>query len=331
MTRQHVKSPCCDAKFRRFGPRRRQCISCKKTWTSRPRKRGRPAKRLWGGIVSKVLLLGYPLKYFAKRHPHLAAVTFRHHFRRLLQSFVAKPRTFNLPPGPLILLMDGLWARFGRDPWVLYQVAVKPVSSDTAHFLDPVLIQGKEGMTNWEHVLSQIPQNIQSRTVAIVVDNLPGFQALAQRRGWSLQLCHFHLLIKFYGRQRMLTHALKGGPDRLLIHKIVRRVLASPEGPSLDTEVARLHRLSLSSNLTPRLKASIRHLLASLRYYRAYYLNPHMRLPTTTNAVESMGARIRAMLNRHKAASSPRSLLLWATALTRLRPNTACNANSQQN
>lgn len=327
---KHAKSPCCRAGFRRFGARRRQCKTCKKTWTIRPRKRGRHAKRLATNILSKVLLEGYSLRHFAKRRPHLAAVTFRHHFRRLLRSFVAKPRLLNVPAGPLVLLLDGLWVRFGRDPWVLYQVAVKACDGNTAVFLDPVLIAGKEGASHWEQVLNQVPGEIQARTVAVVVDNLRGLQGLAERRNWTLQLCHFHLLMKFYGRQRMLTHAIRGGPNRLVIHQLVRRVLESPEGPGLELEVLRLQQLALSEVIPPRIKASVRELLGSLRYYRAYLQHPLMRLPKTTNAIESMGAQIRGVLNRHKVATSPRSLILWATALTRLRSNIVCNGHSQQ-
>src|SRR5579883_1534313 len=330
MVLKHAKSPCCHTEFRRFGPRRRQCKGCRKTWTIRPRKRGRPAKRLSASIISKVLLERYSLRHFAKRRPDLTAVTFRHHFRRLLRSFVAKPRSFDVPAGPLVLLLDGLWVRFGREPWVLYQVAVKTCDEKTAVFLDPMLIAGKEGASNWEQVLDRLPAEIQAQTVAVVVDNLRGLQALAEQRNWTLQLCHFHLLKKFYGRQRMLTHAIRGGPDRLLIHQLVRRVLEMPGGPEFELEVYRLRQLTLSETVSPRIKASVRELLGSLRYYRAYLQHPFMRLPRTTNAIESMGAQIRGVLNRRKVATSPRSVLLWATALTRLRPKIVCNGHSQQ-
>ena len=247
-----------------------------------------------------------------------------------MAAFVAKPRSVRLAAGPLILLLDGLWNRFGNEPWVLYQIAVRPCSSQTATFLDPILIAGKESSSNWERVLEQLPSDIQARTVAVVVDNLRGMKGLADARGWALQLCHFHLLMKFFGRQRMIRHAIRGGPQRILVHQLARRVLTMAGGSELEREIFQLKALSLSVEMPARIRASVRELLASLSFYRTYLTRPLFRLPNTTNTVESMGARIRAILDRHKAASSPKALLRWATALTRLRPEVACKAENQQ-
>ena len=323
----HAKSGCCRAKVRGFGKRRRQCKACGRTWTQRPRKRGRPAKRIAQDKLAKVLLKGYPLRHFARWGPAIKPGTQRYHLRRAMRAFVAKPRRLEVPEGPLVLLLDGLWASFGRQPWVLYQVAFKPCQSKTATFLDPVLLPGKEGARNWERVLDQLPETILSKVMALVVDNLGGLKGLAERRGWALQLCHFHLLLKFYGRQRMLRHALRGGKDRVLIHELVRRVLAQPGGPDLERDLQELKALSDGPAITARLRSSIRDLLANINFYRTYLARPIHGLPTTTNSIESMGAQLRRILHRHKASSSPRSMLLWATAFTRLRPHVICNGS----
>lgn len=137
MVSQHANSPCCGAKIRRYGGKRRQCLNCKKTWSIRPLRRGRRRKRLPNETLLKVIKQGYPLQHFARRRPHLKHITFRHHFRNLLRSFVARPRKIVLPPGPLVILLDGLWFQFGGSPWVLYQMALKPCVGATAIFLDP--------------------------------------------------------------------------------------------------------------------------------------------------------------------------------------------------
>jgi hypothetical protein len=48
-----------------------------------------------------------------------------------------------------VLLADGLWLVFGERIWVLYNTAVKPVTADSAFFLDPFLMQGIEHAKGW--------------------------------------------------------------------------------------------------------------------------------------------------------------------------------------
>ncbi len=56
-----------------------------------------------------------------------------------------------------------------------------------------------------------------------------------------------------------------------------------------------------------------------LRFYRSYLTHPNLGLPLTTNAVESMCRLLREMFRSSRAGSNPASVLLWATALIRLR------------
>lgn len=324
MVSKHAKSPCCSSRIRRYGGRRRQCLACKKTWTIRPRRRGRRRKRLPPETLLKVLKHGYSLTHFARRRPHRVASTFRHHFRRLLWSYVSRPRKVVLPSGPLILLLDGLWFRFGNNPWVLYQVGLKPCAGKAVVFLDPTLLPGRESLSKWEAVVAKIPANFQRRIVGIVVDDLQGMRQLAYRRDWVLQLCQFHLTLKLYGRRGMLLHAQVGGPPRRELKALLRKALSLPAGVELDAVMLRVAELANEPLLAPRIRAVARELCHSLDHYRAYLRHPELGLPHTTNVVESMGARIRGGLHRHKAATNPGSLIIWATALTRASPNISC-------
>ena len=67
--------------------------------------------------------------------------------------------------------------------------------------------------------------------------------------------------------------------------------------------------------------------LKDLRHYRTYLRQPELGLPKTTNTVESMCGVVRALLRRTRAGSNPKSVLLWSTALIRLRPQIVCNGH----
>jgi len=331
MVSQHAKSRCCLARVRRFGGKRRQCVSCRRTWTIRPRRRGRHRKRFASDLMVKVLRQGFSLSQLARRQPHRTLSTFRHHFRRLLRSYASSPRQIDLPDGPLILLLDGLWFRFKGRPWVLYQVALKPCRSATALFLDPTLLPGKETYVHWEEAIGKIPRDLCQRIVGITVDNLHGMRLLARHHNWVLQLCQFHLTMKLYGRRGMSPRALRGGQLRYQLKELVRNVLTAAPGANFDAAKTRLTELKSEQALSPRIRGLIRELCRNSDHYRAHIQHSHMGFPSTTNAVESMGARIRRCLHRHKAASSPEALKVWATAITRLSPVIVCNEGYQQN
>lgn len=325
---KHAKSPCCRARIRRFGGRRRQCTNCKKTWTLRPKKRGRPSIRISQAILNKVFLQSYTLRQLASKRSRVGLPAFRYRFRQALHRFVARPCPQSLPLGPLVLLADGLWFKFEGRPWVLYLAALKSCSSNRAVFLDPLLLPGKEGASKWKKVLDAIPAKAKVRIRAIVVDNLRGMQLLANRRGWVLQLCQFHLLLKLQIFHRGLRYALRGGQVRREIDQLVRSALSLPVGPRLTKTMKRLDRLSHDDCGTVRIQAMVKEFVECIDYYRSCRTYPKLGLPATNNAVESMGRIVREMFRRNRAGSNPRSLLLWATAFTRLKSEIVCNAQN---
>jgi hypothetical protein len=225
---------------------------------------------------------------------------------------------------------DGLWFYFREKPWILYLTALKACSGKTAVFLDPVLLPGKEGITRWYHTVNQIPPGVRSRIRAIVVDNLPGMLPLATRHHWLLQLCHFHLILKLQTQRGRKKRALRGGRVREELYQLIRYALEAPAGSALQSALRRLRDIEQTSCGTERIRAMIREFLHSTAYYRTYRTYPELNLPVTTNAAESMGSIIRNLLRRNRCASSPRALLLWATALIRMRPEVTCNGKHLQ-
>lgn len=326
MDSQHAKSPCCGAPIRRFGGRRRQCTRCTRTWRIRPKKRGRPGHRDAPTTLRRVFEDGFTLRQLAGSRPGVALSTYRYRFRRALKRYVTQPSSQPLPLGPLVLLADGLWFQFKRKPWVLYLMALKPCQGDHAVFLDPVLLAGSERLARWEEALEHIPQAASERVCAMVVDNLPGMRRVARQRGWVLQLCHFHLLLKLYGQRASRPHALRGGPVREEIQQLIRQALQIPDGVSLNKTIQRLRVLSKTDCGTARIQMTVRAFLRDLSFYRSYLDHPQLGLPQTTNTVESMGRLIREMFRRNRAGSNPDSTLRWATAFIRIHPTVVCNS-----
>lgn len=330
MVSRHAKSPCCRAGIRRFGHRRRQCAACKRTWRIRPKKRGRRRKRLSKALLSKVFLERYSVRLLP--HRRFALPVLWHRFRGALRRLVAKKPAHDIPAGLLVLLIDGVWFRFKRQPWVLYQVALKPCDSKIASFLDPILIPGRESAGRWRTVLAAIPPELKARIVALVVDDIRGMRRITKENGWALQLCHVHLIRRMQIQRTMLGHSLRAGPVRMEMYHLVRRILEQPGGPALERDITKLTELAKTPGIPVRIQALMREFLVSISYYRSYLMRPLMHIPFTTNAVESMGGIIRDMLRRSRAGSSPRALQLWATTLTRMRSPITCNgANYQPN
>ena len=330
MNTKHAKSQCCQARIHRFGHRRRQCSFCKKTWSIRPKKRGRLTIRISPKILSRVFLEGYPLHHLAERCPGVSLLNFRHRFRQALNRFLARPSSREISPGPLTLLADGLWFHFQNKPWVLYLTALKACSDKTAIFLDPLLFPGKEGSYRWREVFSAIPPELRTRIRALVVDNLQGMKRISKHEGWVLQLCHFHLLIKLQIQRGHKRITLKGGRVREDIYQMIHQALHTSEESTLETLLAQLTHLTETSCGTQRIRAVVQEFIQSVKYYRAYLTHPELNLPATTNTVESMCSIIRDLFRRNRSASSPQSLLRWATALIRLRQKLVCNGKNHQ-
>lgn len=325
MNFKHVKTPCCGAKIRRFGGRRRQCTKCKRTWSIRPKKRGRPRHRLAIDRLQKVFLQNFSLTQLFTKRSQVKLPAYRYRFRQRLEKFLSAPHNPNLPEGRLILLADGIWFRFEEKPWVLYLAALKPCSGNSAVFLKPLLFPGKEGGSKWQKVFSAIPNEIRHRICALVADNLNGMQMIARENNWLLQLCHFHMLIKLKVCRKRMQRKLKGGSIRAEIFDLVSYALRARDPQKLNVALARLEFLSKGDLATKRIRATIRDFLDCFGYYRTYLDYPNLELPTTTNTMESMWAILRGLLRHSRAGSNPKSLLMWAEALIRVRGSLVCN------
>lgn len=242
-------------------------------------------------------------------------------FAGALRSFVATPPP-QLPTGPYVLVVDGVYFKFQRREWVLYQMALKPIHSKRMYFLDPVLIKGRETITAWEQVVSTIPPQTKKQIRGLVSDGLRGFQGLAVHHQWVHQRCHFHLLsslVRGKGKRRYLT---KGSSVRDEILKAVRTMLL--DGPQAKRDRARraLTRYIADARCPAYVRKHVIEFFEREQDFRAYLTHPTLDLPKTTNAMESSG---KLMRKATRTARTPESLKLRAVAFLRLKQSVVCN------
>jgi hypothetical protein len=315
------KSPCCDEIVWVLANRRRRCKRCLRTWRVRSKKRGRPRRRQDSRLIDRVLLKRRSLtELAAERRLTRQALSYR--FLRALERR-RRPAAVALN-GDSILLVDGVWFRFKRRPWVLYLMATRPLEGQQATFRMPLLLEGPESKTAWLKALDTIPSADRMRIRALVCDSFVGSRSIARAKGWILQLCHFHLIAQF---RRRLGYKNLRMPSRRFRHeayRLIRIALSTADERQAASIALHLKLLAKESVGAKRFANLIRQFVLRLPEYRAYRLHPELHLPTTTGSVESMGRVIRDLLRRTRSISSPTALERWATSYLEVRPHVTC-------
>lgn len=319
------KSPCCGAKIRRFGRRRRQCRACLKTWSIRPKKRGRPSLRSDKRLIDRVLVARRSLTELA-RHRKLSRQALSHRFLTELTRQSKIARSVTLGDGGCILIVDGLWFKFKRRPWVAYLMALRPVHSNRATFVSPVIREGRESASGWQAALETIPADVRNGVRAFVVDDFTGCTTLARENKWILQLCHFHMLARLRARAGFRR---PGGVSLALLrqqaYELVSQALTSHDSERVLEIRSLLQERYIRSQLPWKYRNMLRQFTKRIDEYRAYRLHPQLLLPRTTGTVESMNRILRDLLRRTRSLSTPRAVQLWLENYLRLRPTITCN------
>lgn len=317
------KSPCCQAKIYKCGGKRKQCSLCKKTWSIRQKKRGRKPKRPNADLLRKVLGKGYKASHLAERKGSVSRSALS---QRLKKAMSAATRTNKYPIGWLVLIADALWFELDGKRWTLYMLAVRSTTGGLAHFLDPLLLPGRETGTGWAVALDSMPPEIDNRVVALVSDGFRGLCQLTGRKAWVSQRCHFHLLAQFKVQlgfwKKMPDH-----PVRKEIYNVVCQLLKTTEHEIAYSE--NLYELLTAKQCPHRYREVGIEFLRRLPEFRSYLNYPDLHLPHTTGCIESFNKIIR---DRCKHVRTPEALRLRALSLTRVRTTVRCNhINFQQN
>jgi len=320
MNKIHEKiSPCCQAKVYKFGGKRRQCSLCKKTWTLWPKKRGRRSLRPRHNLLEKVVAGKQSLILRQSKRDHLTVAALSARLRRTMENFLKRRQANTLPSGPLILVIDALWFRFKDQRWTMYLMAVRSICRDKAVILDPRLIIDRENHSDWSRVVDGIPRKTRNRIKALVCDGFRGSDRIAKSNSWIIQRCHFHLLAQMQvnrGKWKQLSDS----PQREAVYTAIRKALIA-KSVNLPRCIKQLNELLLKNDCPRRIGAIGREFLRRLNQFRAYQNFPELRLPNTTNSIESLNKIIRS---RCRHLRTPKSLLLRSRVIIRIRKTVTC-------
>lgn len=315
----HEKSKCCGAKIIRFGGKRRQCVSCEKTWRVYPAKRGRKALRKQDNYLRKVFCQGFSVKQLALGSK-LSADAIYKRFNNNLIGAVSQKRIVRIRGRKLILIIDALWQYFKDDLWTLYCVSVKSSDSETTTLLDPYLKQGKENATVWNQIISELPLGIKNRAIALVSDGIRGIETIADNNGWIIQRCHFHLL-SLLQKMRGKRASTPGRAAREEIYNSVKTALSETSKYRLNILRRRLAVLAKNPLCPKRMRMIVNDFLRRLPEFRSYLKYPKLHLPKTVNVMESINSLIR---KKTGTANAPGSWHKRAIATARFKSKFTC-------
>lgn len=322
----HAKSPCCSAPVRHYGTHRRQCTQCKSTWRIRKKKRGRKRKRIAKVLLERVLLDKHTAIQESKRLS-MSTSGVAKRYTVAMHKIVDSSHPLKFPKGPYALIVDGAYFKFECRDWVLYIMILKPVCSDKAYFLDPILVKGKEKYGVWNEVVNTIPKHIKKRIKAFVTDGLRGSQQLSERHGWIHQRCHFHLLASLVRGKGKTKYRTRNSTLREQILSAVRVLLTPTNKRKLPPARKTLFKLMSDPVCPAYIRKHVDEFLEREDDFRAYLNCPELRLPKTTNSVESTVHMVRGAT---RTARTPESLLLRTIAFMRLKKFVVCNGEENQ-
>jgi len=249
-------------------------------------------------------------------------------YANAMRAIVARPYPLkSVPRGPYALIGDGLYFKFKRKEWVMYLMAVKPIRGKKAHFLDPVLLEGRECYERWVQAVATISPVVKKRIAAFVSDGFRGSQLLSEQNGWSHQRCHFHLLSNLVRGKGKRRYRVRGSRLRDHLLETIRAMITSQNSRVLTMDRKTIRRLIARPTCPPYIRKQALEFLERESDFRMHLHHPKLNLQTTTNAIESTGQMMRKAT---RTARTPGSLLLRATAFLRLKKSVICNGHIYQ-
>jgi len=328
MLKKHLKSACCRACVIRYGGKRRQCVSCRRTWTVRPKRRGRKRFRAHVNLIERYFSGSISsIRSFAKRN-HWDRDRAQQTIKRSLVRYVAKHKNdwFASIPinGKLVAIADAIWHHIGGEKITIFIILLRPVDNNNSVILPPIFASGHEDRKGWDYAWKQVPNAYKRHICALVCDGQPWLIAFGNRQNWVVQRCQFHLLanLQMYlgvrDRQRnsrtlQLVHALFSTTDQRQSHHII-------------AQLANIRAASKSRGIRRVLSG----LETNYRDFQNYLRYPKLNLPTTTNTAESCINGIRELMRRCRGFRSRKTLSLWLTGYILWKKMIKCNGKNQQ-
>lgn len=330
MTTRHGEITCPHPIVHRHGKRRRRCANCGTTWSVWKCRRGRKPRARRSKRLHRTFVHGLSVRQQAFLSG-LDYETTKARHRRTIESIAQRNWPAIRLRGPLVLLLDGLWFRINRERWIVYLMAVRSVSGQTARFLRPVVCRENESKQGWERTVSQIPPAMQKRICALICDGLRGLRFLAKERGWRYQWCHFHLLgrmVNVFGTRKRTVAWLKG---RRQAEACIRELITTPSKQRVSVLSRRLVALSRDPECPRKIRMVIHEVLRHTDDLRTYLDYPELQLPATSNVMESLNSRLRSLAGRSRGFRTGQSLERWIVAYVSFHSRSKCCPKIPQN
>lgn len=315
-------SPCCGVVVWRLNKRRRQCSLCRKTWTIRPRRRGRKQKRQQPRFSYRVLTERRSLRSFA-RNGYLGREKIRRRFHRSLDRLTRSSPESLIPTGPLIAVVDAIHANCEGLDVMIPIILIRSLYKEEAIVAVLDVRIGGESEFNWSQAFEILKPEIKSRIMALVSDDCLGLVRYARSQNWIIQLCNFHLKARFrviLGRKQRVAFR----EERHLAWQLVQLVASENNSFKIGFYLRLLKRLGQRQDIPKQLRIHVNGFLRNWKDYRTYLEYPKLNLPNTTNSVEAIASIIRRMLRERYGFKTIKSLKRWLKTVQILNPKVAC-------
>ena len=327
----HAKSPCCKAKAYRFGGRRRQCGRCKRTWSIRPKKRGRKTIRVQPSIQNVAFPSQESLRHKATRLNKSRELIRRRHSKNIELLFKKLPKP-KAPPGNLIAIIDGLAVNFKKERFTLYTILLRSIKDSKAVIMEPLLLSGNEKISSWDKAFQTLPKSVRRRIKAVVSDGITGIENYGKQQGWVVQRCHFHLIKMIQTLRGKSWRTIKDKELREDIYQKTRQLISTPDEKEARELYKYLNDVTHSVICPKWLGLRVRGGLKHWTLFRSYRLFPELKLPTTTNSAESVYRSISDITRQTRGFRNPKSFKKWIKLKIRSMREIRCNGyNYQQN
>ncbi len=328
MNKKHAKCPFCEGKIIRYGVRRRRCVQCEKTWTVRPKRRGRKARRITTVPVKKYLN-HERIPLARERRGTTVSASRSARLRKERDAFNKKQSWHSIPDGPLIMIADAI-VKYRNGSWhTWFFVFMRTTNSEDAVILPPHYATGRETCEGWSDAFETVPPDALKRVKALVSDGHRGLMREALWRGWFVQRCHIHLIMAIQARKSRWSMGRKRSEGEE-IFMLTNCVLKNPHAEEVRNALSRIEEIGWMTK-SKMLKKVLQGFVTSAEDYRTYLNHPELNLPTTSNTAESLNALVDNLSSRAHGFRSIVSLNAWIIALCKDRGTMKCRGKYQQN
>jgi hypothetical protein len=284
-------------------------LSCGKTWTIRPKRRGPKPRRATSRLAIKVLQTSLSLRGLAT-NLKINREKLRRRFGRSLEVWSKTQAEIKWPKtGPLIMVADALWFNFNNQRYTCFVILLRPVDKLQATLAILKLKPGRECEATWSTLIEELPHSVLKRTQALVGDGSAGLLSVARSYDWEFQRCHFHLKLRMAE-----LRGLRNIPGKLIRQEVQRQLFRFLEVPSpleAKASLIKIKKLFARPDCPHTLPSRLAGLFKHSAEFRAYRLRPELNLPVTSNSAECVARQIRDRLHRMRGVRSPESLAKW--------------------